>query len=472
MLQLEDTSRLQEILRNGLPHQILNAKLHEQEARVVAQAGRPGAVTIATNMAGRGTDILLGGNPDSLAAHYLEETGVRREQIKALAKVVVEGNEQQIAPTLDKHKLPQVVLDNVKRAKHDYDTMLQQYEANPALFFVNRYVDGTADTFAERWAFVNDVLQGEVGMARQLVQATPGLREEQITQLQSARSDLEAYRDDKAEFLANQLFDRIYAARARLINAVLHGTEEDARRIIAETPTMDESLIGGIQKIKLQVAEDAALIREAGGLHIVGTERHEARRIDNQLRGRAGRQGDPGVSRFFISLEDELMRRFGPSIDRVKSIMGRAGFEDDIPIEFGVISKSIENAQTKVEGYNFDMRKRVVDYDDVMNKQREVIYARRRAILEQGEQQRRLQMLVQRYLGSYPDWVSGQVEELAAGAGDGNSPEIQSQLARLLPGSEQLDLQQFLASDDTQRAVVLSRCLPTPKHSVIRFSCC
>ncbi len=139
--------------------------------------------------------------------------------------------------------------------------------------------------------------------------------------------------------------------------------------------------------------------RERGGLHIIGTERHEARRIDNQLRGRAGRQGDPGSSRFYISLEDDLMKRFGPSIDRVKGIMGRAGFEDDMPIEFGVISRSIESAQTKVEGYNFDMRKRVVDYDDVMNKQREVIYARRRAILEEGEEQRRIKVLVERYLG-------------------------------------------------------------------------
>jgi len=455
MLDIDDLDRLQEILRNGLPHQVLNAKLHEQEARIVAQAGRPGAVTIATNMAGRGTDILLGGNPDSLAAQYLEETGVRREQIKAVAKTVVEGNEQQTQQVLDKHQLPSVVLDELKRTKHEYDAMLQQFEANPALFFLNRYVNGSSDTFAERWAFVNDVLQGEIGMARLLVQANPSLREEQIAQLQSARSDLEAYRNDKAEFLANQLFDRIYAARARLIGAVLHGSDDDARRIVTETPTLDESLIDGIHRIKAQVEADAAGVREAGGLRIIGTERHEARRIDNQLRGRAGRQGDPGVSRFYISLEDELMKRFGPSIDRVRGIMSRAGFEDDIPIEFGVISKSIENAQTKVEGYNFDMRKRVVDYDDVMNKQREVIYARRRAILEQGEEQRRLQMLIQRYLGTYADWVAGQVEELAAGINDGNGPEIQQQMARLLPGSDQLDLVALRETDEVHRVELL-----------------
>jgi preprotein translocase subunit SecA len=455
MLNISDSTRLQEFLRNGLPHQVLNAKLHEQEAGIVAQAGRPGTVTIATNMAGRGTDILLGGNADALAAQYLEETGVRREQIKAVAKLVAEGNDQQTQQMLERQKLPAEVLDELNRAKQQYDTMLQQFEANPALFFLSHYAEGSAETFAARWAFVNDVLDNEVGLARQVMQNTQGLREEQIAQIQAVRSDLESYRNDKAEFLANQLFDRIYAARARLIQAVLHGNLDESRKLIAETPTMDESLIGGIQQIKAQVEADAKLIRELGGLVIIGTERHEARRIDNQLRGRAGRQGDPGMSRFYISLEDELMKRFGPSIDRVKGFMSRAGFEDDIPIEFGVISKSIENAQTKVEGYNFDVRKRVVDYDDVMNKQREVIYARRRAILEQGEIQRRLQMLVQRYLGSYADWVTGQVEELAAGVNDGNRPEIERQLARLLPGTERLNQAELQAASDEQRSAIL-----------------
>ncbi len=120
-------------------------------------------------------------------------------------------------------------------------------------------------------------------------------------------------------------------------------------------------------------------VAENGGLHIIGTERHESRRIDNQLRGRAGRQGDPGSSRFYVSLEDELMRRFGS--DRIQGVMGRLGMDDDTPIEAGIISRSIESAQTKVEGYNFDLRKHVVQYDDVMNKQREVIYADRRKVI-------------------------------------------------------------------------------------------
>lgn len=133
-------------------------------------------------------------------------------------------------------------------------------------------------------------------------------------------------------------------------------------------------------------------VREAGGLHIIGTERHESRRIDNQLRGRSGRQGDPGSSTFYLSLEDDLMRRFAS--DRVSGLMERLGMDDDTPIEARIISRSIENAQTKVEGHNFDLRKHVVQYDDVMNKQREVIYARRRRILEGGDMREQILELV------------------------------------------------------------------------------
>ena len=228
---VETSERLSDMFkRNDIKHNVLNAKQHEREASIVAQAGRLGTVTIATNMAGRGTDILLGGNPDGLIDDILEQQGL------------------------------------------------------------------TLDT------------------------ATP-------EQIQAAR--IEAKRLTEIE------------------------------------------------------GED---VRKLGGLHIVGTERHEARRIDNQLRGRAGRQGDPGSSRFFLSLEDDLMRRFGP-MDRVKGIMERLGVEDDIPIEAKLINRSIEGAQTRVEGQNFDMRKHTVEFDDVMNKQRTVIYSDRRQILE-GENMR------------------------------------------------------------------------------------
>jgi preprotein translocase subunit SecA len=209
--------------RRGIPHNVLNAKNHEREALVIAQAGRPGTVTIATNMAGRGVDILLGGNPE----------GISR--------------------------------DNLRRAGHDL-TMLE-----------------------------------------------PGVWEQALAEA------------------------------------------------------------------KEQCAHDRETVLKAGGLHVLGTERHEARRIDNQLRGRAGRQGDPGSSRFYVALDDDLMRRFGG--ERVAGLMERLGVEDDVPIEHNLVSKSLENAQTRVEGYNFDIRKHVLEFDDVVNKQREVIYDQRRRIL-------------------------------------------------------------------------------------------
>src|SRR5918999_6268803 len=223
-ISVEKSEILSEMLkRRGIPHEVLNAKFHEKEAEIVAQAGRTGAVTIATNMAGRGTDIVLGGNPAGLASALLKRKGVNPVE----------------AP-------PEV-----------YDAALE--EAKQA-------------------------------------------------------------------------------------------TTEEHERVV-----------------------------EAGGLHIIGTERHDARRIDNQLRGRSGRQGDPGSSRFYLSLEDSLMKRFAS--DRVTGIMERLGLEDDVAIESRLVSRTIENAQTRVEGYNFDIRKRVVEYDDVINRQRETIYAERDKVL-------------------------------------------------------------------------------------------
>jgi preprotein translocase subunit SecA len=151
-------------------------------------------------------------------------------------------------------------------------------------------------------------------------------------------------------------------------------------------------------------------VREAGGLHILGTERHEARRIDNQLRGRAGRQGDPGSSQFYVSLEDELMRRFGS--ERISTLMERLGMEEDVPIEHGVISKSIENAQIKVEGHNFDLRKHVVQYDDIMNKHREVIYADRRQLVMGEDIQDRVWEMVEREIEKIVDANIGDGRDL------------------------------------------------------------
>ncbi len=145
------------------------------------------------------------------------------------------------------------------------------------------------------------------------------------------------------------------------------------------TTVPKEEWEAALAEARAQTEADRKNVLDLGGLHVVGTERHEARRIDNQLRGRSGRQGDPGSSRFYMSLEDDLMRRFGGS--NIAGLMDRLGVEEDMPIEHGLVSKAIENAQIKVEGYNFDIRKHVLEYDDVVNKQREVIYAQRRRIL-------------------------------------------------------------------------------------------
>ena len=239
-ISVERSEYLSELLtRRGVPHQVLNAKFHAKEAEIVAQAGKFGRVTIATNMAGRGTDILLGGNPEFMAREQLRRDGMDDELIE---------------------------------------------EAT-----------GHAET-------------------------------------------------DDAEILAARI------TFSELFNKYKQETDAEHEKVVS-----------------------------LGGLHIIGTERHESRRIDNQLRGRSGRQGDPGSTRFYVSLEDDLMLRFGA--DRIKGMLEKLSPEDDVPIEMGMITKQIETAQKRVEMHNFEIRKNVLQYDDVMNKQREIIYGQRRKVL-------------------------------------------------------------------------------------------
>ena len=244
--------------KRGVPHNVLNAKFHEQEATIIAEAGRSGAVTVATNMAGRGTDVVLGGNPDIIADLALRKQG----------------------------------LDPVQTA--------EEYEA-------------------------------------------------------------------------------------------------------AWEPTLD--------KIKAEVSEDAEKVRAAGGLYVLGTERHESRRIDNQLRGRSGRQGDPGESRFYLSLGDELMRRFNGAM--VESIMTRMNIPEDMPIEHRMVSKAIKSAQTQVEQQNFEVRKNVLKYDEVMNQQRTVIYGERRRILEGENMEGQVENMITDVVTAYVDGATaeGYVED-------------------------------------------------------------
>ena len=240
-ISIEKSEILSKLLKKaGVPHNVLNAKFHEQEAQIVAQAGKPGAVTIATNMAGRGTDIVLGGNAEFMAMSQLR-----------------------------KQELPEELLQE-------------------------------ANSFAET----------------------------------------------------------------------------DNEEILAVRKEYD----GLLAKYKAEIAAEAQKVKDAGGLFIIGTERHESRRIDNQLRGRSGRQGDPGESRFYLSLQDDLMRLF--SSDRIMGMMDTLGLDEDTPIDAKILSGAVENAQKSVESRHFRARKNVLEYDNVMNTQREVIYAQRQKVLD------------------------------------------------------------------------------------------
>ena len=266
-ISIERSEELSKLLKKeGIPHHVLNAKYHEQEAKIIAQAGKFGAVTIATNMAGRGTDIMLGGNAEFLAMEQLRKKGYEE-------KLLAEAN-----------------------------------------------------SYAET---------------------------------------------DNAEILA---------VRAEY-----------------------ESLLAGF---KAEIAEEAQRVREAGGLFIIGTERHESRRIDNQLRGRAGRQGDPGESRFYLSLEDDLMRLFASG--RIMDMMDTLGLDEDTPIDAKILSNAVENAQKNVESRHFRSRKNVLEYDNVMNTQREVIYKQRQKVLD-GEDLREnvLSMLHAKLDGAVGDALHG-----------------------------------------------------------------
>jgi len=294
-ISIEKSEKIAELLRKfGIPHQVLNAKQHEREAKIIAQAGRKGAVTVSTNMAGRGTDILLGGNPEAMTReHFLKN---KLAIPYAPAGAVIGGNG------------------------------------------AASETPGEADSGAPGTAAI------------------------------SAQSGGGASGSSAATL----------AAPAASVPMVLFQQEGRIFQVPADQwkPVYDQFA----EQCKAEHDEVIAM----GGLHILGTERHEARRIDNQLRGRAGRQGDPGASRFFLSLEDDLLRIFGG--EKVKAMMHWLGMTEGVPIESKMISKRIENAQKAVEAQNFEARKHLLEYDDVMNKQRETVYSLRRGVLEGADQ--------------------------------------------------------------------------------------
>ena len=279
-VSVEKSEALSKLLKKrGIEHNVLNAKQHEREAEIVAQAGKQGAVTIATNMAGRGTDIMLGGN-----VTYMAKATLRKELTRQM--------------------------------NADLEVLKDEYEH---------------------------------AKARAKAQGLP----------------------------IPPAPDTAYEAKVEMLMTECdgHADTQDAD-ILAARKRFDEL----VAEYEPEVKREAEAVREAGGLFIIGTERHESRRIDNQLRGRAGRQGDPGASRFFLSLEDDLMRIFGG--ERVQGLMDTLGLDEDMPIENKLITNTIESAQKKLEASNFAIRKQVLQYDDVMNQQREIIYKQRQMVLD------------------------------------------------------------------------------------------
>ncbi|WP_404786506.1 preprotein translocase subunit SecA [Altericista sp. CCNU0014] len=319
----EVLSRL--LLEKNIAHQLLNAKPEnvERESEIVAQAGRKGAVTISTNMAGRGTDIILGGNADYMARLKLRE-----------------------------YFMPRIVLPETGDPMGVIEFGMPQ--TKPAAQGFGEGAAAPSGTLRKTWKASLNVFPTELSSeAETLLKAAVGAAVKQYGE--QSLPELQA-----EELLA------IAAEKAPIDDPVLLKLREAYNRVRAEyeaVTTKEHNDVVG-----------------QGGLHVIGTERHESRRVDNQLRGRAARQGDPGSTRFFLSLDDNLLRIFGG--ERVAGLMNAFRVEEDMPIESGILTRSLENAQRKVETYYYDIRKQVFEYDEVMNNQRRAIYAERRRVLE------------------------------------------------------------------------------------------
>jgi preprotein translocase subunit SecA len=457
---VEHSEAIDRILRKeGIAHNVLNAKQHQSEALVVAQAGRKGAVTISTNMAGRGTDILLGGNPEGLAAETLEEEMFDRPLLGTLAYTLLsEGETAAREMTQRNKKLTEDLVDALLAEKARFDEALTVVEEAQVLGYLARALQEPYDIdYNDVLPALRLVRSGQLAEARQYVERLGkdvALVDESVGLWNDIVRYQTAHLDDKnaAQFLAEQVFEHHYNARAALIRAVLGGQPEEARRLVETIPGLSPTHIERIEALREQAKREREEIWRLGGLHVIGSERHESRRIDNQLRGRAARQGDPGSSRFFLSLEDDLMRRFGG--ERLKGFMTRTSIPDDMPIENGMLDRIIESSQERIEGYNFDIRKNVVEYDDVMSMQRKAIYGERRAILL-GENfdldekideafQGAIADLVDHYVSDYAGYVQGEidriVEEFSTDATDAvNTGAVTRQLRGLLPNLAEVD---------------------------------
>ncbi len=358
---IEKSEYLSDLLeKNGIPHQVLNAKQHEKEADIIAQAGQPGAVTVATNMAGRGVDIILGGT----APGYKPFEDLKEHILKEIRTFVEDGlaflnNQQEDIGWSDEYK--QRLADEEKgigQIQEELSTLIQRYHQEFG------QEDETAEERTKRESELKKIEQMEETLRRS--------EEKYLQEYEKWAQEVEEKLKRKAGEVQKLGKDALWQ---KIKDTLSRKTERESKQI---TPLVLKTIVDARTQFR-EWRERNRKVVALGGLHIVGTEHHEARRIDNQLRGRAGRQGDPGSSRFYASLEDEVVHRFGG--DRVKGIMQWAGLDENTPIEHPIVNKAIINAQVQTEGYHFDIRKHLVEYDDVVNKHREVIYAERRKIL-------------------------------------------------------------------------------------------
>ena len=360
-ISIEKSEQLSVLLKKaGIKHVVLNAKYHEREAEMVAQAGRFGAVMIATNMAGRGTDIILGGVPDHRVKAVLADKLAERKL-----------DAEHATPEDEKAALEQVAAERAQEFRRELQSRKATAEQKREL--AKRFL-GLMASFAGDHPSVTAV--------RALAPAGSAL----AAYLDTARDLPRPTKEKIAKAFYPQIEEPVDFLSVHPLKATLDR--------LAETPELRdvEALLDQNERERV-----VAL----GGLHILGTERHEARRIDNQLRGRAGRQGDPGSSRFYLSLEDDLMRIFGS--ERISGLMLRLGMEEGVPIEHGMVTKSIERAQKQVEAQNFAIRKHLLEYDDVMNKQRTAVYDMRRMILEGKNTREHVLSLVDEIVEWYAD---------------------------------------------------------------------
>jgi preprotein translocase subunit SecA len=458
--------------KEKIQHTVLNAKMHQSEALVVAQAGRAGAVTISTNMAGRGTDILLGGNPEGMAAEALEKELFDRPTLSQLAyRMLTEGTDEARSFAQKHGRLQVDLVDWLEETKSEFDTALDEIQEIQVIGYLARTLQKPFDIDYNQILNVLRLVQGgAIGEARAFLDRIgrdTALADEAVRMWDLYSRYQLVQNDDRklSQFLADTIFEKHYNARAALIRAVLAGELDAAKELVEGIPGLPSEMIQRIQLILEDTRTERQKVWQKGGLHVVGSERHESRRIDNQLRGRAARQGDPGSSRFFLSLEDDLMRRFGG--ERLKGFMSRTRIPEDMPIESGMLDRIIESSQERIEGYNFDMRKNVVEYDDVMNRQRQLIYDERKAILldQATDLDSKVEEafassiadLVDNYIDGYRAYMQGEVEAAihAFSTEATDSLNINGVLARLrglLPGVLKLDRSELLESSPDQLA--------------------